>query len=555
MAEAQLTYAGESLLFDHQQTAQRFLDRYQRPEDLSTPPDNPARDDWHCNTYGQTRAGLPRPNYTDPPRPRLNTLWWPTGATRWARGWFLADQETYDQLTDQGNSSGPWASGIATARTLKVSTPSQDGSDEYVLEASLYMLQPLRVTATADDDYGDLWIIPLVDQRYWWQFRNAGDLTSSLASWSSLVSALSTALGVTITCPTVSSAYLIPDQIELCRSYDNAAVVLDAVAHSIGRRVVCSHEGAVRLAEYSAEKTTLTDNPEDLLASLGLIAGTPDDEDPPHHAPLPAQVVVAFPKIEDPASTGAEQHYTKTVTLATLQSTVGFTDPVSVASSSKSLHCSAWAMMQCGGSASPANQTNLDALATHYATDYYGWLLHCYDYCWAGLQKWTPTGYDDATLYECGVEYAEQLEAFAETNEQYTQYPDVHIHERLARRYQTRVQSMPANHGVSSLLCQYQYAIPGVSTALMVKTPEGGITARDCLVLGGPSCCVVYEEEQGTLTPVYCDDSATEWEIAVSNVANAAVTGSAYVLTDVLYNGTRVVTVESCDEEDCESSS
>ncbi len=39
----------------------------------------------------KSRVGLGTPNWPAPPRPKLNTLYWPTGASRWAVGWFLVD--------------------------------------------------------------------------------------------------------------------------------------------------------------------------------------------------------------------------------------------------------------------------------------------------------------------------------------------------------------------------------------------------------------------------------------------------------------------------------
>lgn len=444
---AQLTYAGQPLLFDYRQQAQRFLDRYLRMEDLVVPPDNTARHDWHCNTYGDTHAGLPRPNYPAAPRARINTLYWPTGAARWAQGWFLANGATVDKLIDRGNPEAPWYNGESVSCDLKIASPAVGDESPYELVVPLYLLRPLQVTATLDQDYQDLWILPLVDQRYWWQFRNAGDLEDQLESWASLFYALNTALGITLVYTTVDSAYLTPDPIELYRSHDNAAVLLDAAAHSIGRRVVCDYDGTVRLADYTTEATALETNYDELKSNLGLIAGRPDEWKPPHNAPLPFQVTVAFPK-----STGtrcAETHHTEDITLTSLQSTLQYEDPVTVASVRKTVHCTNTAQMPSSGSV-PTNYAELLALAIQYATDYYGWLLYCYDHCWAGLQRWIPTGYDDHVLFEIGVEYPEEIQAFAQTNEQ---FPDVWIHERLARRYQTRVQSMPANFGVSSILC------------------------------------------------------------------------------------------------------
>jgi len=213
-------------------------------------------------------------------------------------------------------------------------------------------------------------------------------------------------------------------------------------------------------------------------------------------------------------------------------------------------------MFQCGGSATdPANKTNLDALAAKYAEDYFGLLKYQYDHAWPGIQEWEPTVFDDSVFFELGTEYTEDLEALADLDDGDRETVDVMIRERLARRYMTRVQSLPGNFGVSSLLCQYEHAIPGVADGLMVKIAAGGIAARDCYDLSS-ACCEVLTEHpssDGTavLLPVYCDDSDTPWKIRVHNISNEAVTADAIALTDILKSGLRVVTVESCTVDSC----
>lgn len=567
-AQAVFEYAGVPLLLDTDRQAQRFLDRYLPIEQMVSPPTNTAHEDWHGNTYGQGRAGLPRFNYPPPPQTRINTLWWPTGAVRWARGWFLVDQDGVDTLIDPGNDDGPWADGKAVAKTLRLSTPSLGVPEDpnamppepYVLEAEMHMLRPIRVTATADEDFGDLWILPLVDQRYWWQFRNAGDLTDHLETWDDLIAAVGTQLGVTIEVTEAAAAYMIPDRIELDRSSDNAAVVLDAIAASIGRRVVVGYDGTVSLDLYTKSRTTLQDGLKDIregaTAYMALQGGTNATEDPPSAHPWPDSVTVAFQRVEDPADAGADTFWESEVTHETTPAALLAESLVATADTTKTVHCSAWAMFQCGGSTTePANKSNLDALAEQYADDYYGWLLHIYDYSWPGVQRWTPCGYDDAILYEIGTEYVSGLEAIAEEVDDAP--PDVHVRERLARRYLTRVQSMPANFGVSSLLCQYENAIPGVADDLVLKTPTDGIPAAaaglDAKTYYGKACCTVYTEGVDSYgdvirsdDPVFCDDAGTPWQVACWNIAGA-VEGDKYIATSLLKTGRRYAIVVPCE--------
>ena len=49
---------------------------------------------------------MPTPNYPAPPIPRINTLYWPTGATRWATGLFLTNGEELKKILSVTYSDG-----------------------------------------------------------------------------------------------------------------------------------------------------------------------------------------------------------------------------------------------------------------------------------------------------------------------------------------------------------------------------------------------------------------------------------------------------------------
>ena len=579
-ATAIFEYAGVPLLFDHNQQAQRFMDRYLPLEQMVAPPENTARDDWHSNSMGQGFIGLPRPNYPPPPPPRINTLYWPIGATRWARGWFLCDTEGVEKLTDTNWSDSPWSGCKSVGKDFKASAPVLGGDDasQYVLTAFLYMLRPHRITATNDKSFGDLWLVPLVDRRYFWQFERftfSRYDAPELASWDALLDAmiaqadsLETTKQYLSGYDPIESAYMKPDPVELYRMGQNFAVVFDAAVLSVERRLVVHYTGEIEIADsqdaFRLDPAYAQDTP-----FSPQQAGTKETEDDmasscPLTASLPETVSVFFPRVEDPGGYGATMTASH-AHLADLREELQIAENEIVESpASHAVLCTAWAMFQCGTIDDPtedaeaANKTNLDALALQYAKDYYRWRKYEFDYAWPGIKEWTMLGSEDHILFEFGTEYIQETEAFAQPYDQST--PDVvTLRDKLARRFMTRVQSMPANFGVSSILCQYEHAIPGVADGLMVKTPSGGIAARDCYDLSS-ACCKVYHADPAgdgtaTLDPVYCDDSNTHWQIRVYNIANAAVSGDALVLTDVLKNGLRVVTVESCSADSCPESS
>jgi len=87
--------------------------------------------------------------------------------------------------------------------------------------------------------------------------------------------------------------------------------------------------------------------------------------------------------------------------------------------------------------------------------------------------------------------------------------------------------------------------------AVVVKTPSGGIEARDGTTVKS-ALCDLYREVDGssntkTLTAIM--EGASPAQVRVWNFANEAVAGDAYVVTSRTKSGTRYVVVESCDSD------
>jgi hypothetical protein len=96
--------------------------------------------------------------------------------------------------------------------------------------------------------------------------------------------------------------------------------------------------------------------------------------------------------------------------------------------------------------------------------------------------------------------------------------------------------------------------LPRTETAddIVVKTPEGGIDARDGTTVYS-AMCLLYREVDGssntkTLEPIEID--STHQTIRVWNFSNGAVAGDAFVATSRTKSGTRYVVVESCEADE-----
>lgn len=220
-----------------------------------------------------------------PPRWILNSLWIPTGASRYSIGLFLATGKATDEILKSCGTLGDAALEI-TAEGLV-----HDGRTSVGINTPrLYCLPPVALNNARYDDTGvkepadtgeqDLFVIPLVDVRFFWQFRslNFGS-TPEDWTWAEAEAAVTEAidgLGEIQWGSNVFSSYR-PDWFALGAKSASAGLFADAMAASTGRRIRVQHAAdattfiADSLAESVAGDALRNDNTvlgQDLLAQL-----------------------------------------------------------------------------------------------------------------------------------------------------------------------------------------------------------------------------------------------------------------------------------------------
>lgn len=454
-----LTYAGEPLLFPNAAT-DAFLARNLELLDLGQFADMPSRraSARHAcrSRFEQNKGlGLPVVNWPAMPYPRINTLYWPTGATRWAQGWFLATRKTRDAILKKIRPSSQ-SEGISAA-ALQFGDDLNGSSATPVHFAYMYLLPPRPITGlkAGDGDDADLWLIPLVDERYFWQFVNAGDMSvTTSTSWATLFSTLGTALGVTITvASSVDAAYLKPDPTDFSRRYDNAAMLLDAAAWSAGRRVVRRIDGTVRVESLSIAPTVLSDN---LDKKWRLLAGGDFSE---QGGDLPAKVTMTFRKMK-------EYFLQADNALYAVDSTAP-TGTRFVANKALTIHCAAYADYDTSDVLQ--NGTALGDLASQFKTDFYGWAAKDYDYCFAGIADWTPCGYDDAILWAFGRTCPDKTFDLIRNEDGSV----ARIQDATELLAYTRVQTLPGNCWPEINLCSDSTKEVATTSEILVKNTSG----------------------------------------------------------------------------------
>lgn len=329
--------------------------------------------------YEQDKGvGLPQYNWPEPPPLCINSLYWPTGATRYARGLFLATGRNKDLILGIAGSSN------------NSPLPLKIGDDEAgkTIETDVYVLGPRPISGI---DTGEmigeetLWLIPVVDERYWWATSLPVDEpgVDETTTWSELLAEIAGSLGVTADEAEISADYLQPDKTEFNRKFASGGEMLEAAAASVGHRVVRDIDGTVRTV------TASTDDIE-LPAGALVVAG---DDDSDVGGELPAEVLTVFRKVAYYGQLADEQAYTKQHGTES--------GLVVVSGKTQTIYSAACADFSSGG-LTPANDTALDTLAAKIAADYYAWRSKRFAYTLAGIVDWTLTGHEDAIVWDFG---------------------------------------------------------------------------------------------------------------------------------------------------------
>lgn len=232
--------------------------------------------------------GWPTPwDYRRDPQVRLNTLYWPTGASRWAYATFLVAEQELEDIRELA-----YEDDVYTALTLSLDdgTGEDEADESHTVETDLFMLPaipiaPQKVTEISGSETHEnsglkkwrlprstrtlartdggpdgtepCYLLPLVDERYFWWMRAANiTLTEGTTTWATLYSSIATGLGISLTVESVNSAYLKPPA-EFQSRYEYLPLLLDAVAHSVGQRVVRKLDGTVITQGAAAALTNL----------------------------------------------------------------------------------------------------------------------------------------------------------------------------------------------------------------------------------------------------------------------------------------------------------
>lgn len=332
---------------------------------------------------------------------KIGDFFYPTGASRWSEFNAVITQREYDLIV---------AAAFLGSNFPPLSQPFVMQQDNVTLTTSLYTLPPKPLAKFGT--LPGLYLLTLVDERYYFQNFSAGRLTiTDSTTWTSLISNLASVLGISLTLTTpIESDYGQPHpDCELTSNYENAALLLDACLTNIGRDLVRNFDGTYAAPTFAESAATVAANR--LLRTQVLAGGdflqtllTNGNANLTVEAILPASVTVTFPKrvigtnayvnpVASHVPYGRVQGdvVAKTFTL----SDAGFSAYGSGTPGSKTLHDTAEAWLYASTDSTAANDSQLTTLALKLAEDFYMNQIEGTDVSFPLIAAWTPEGFHD----------------------------------------------------------------------------------------------------------------------------------------------------------------
>lgn len=294
---------------------------------------------------------------------------------------------------------------------------------QHTITTNMFMLPPRPIS---EGNHEGLYIVTLVDERFWFGGTPLTLHPTVSSTWTSLIQQAVTALGITLTIPVISSVYGIPElDSQLWMNIESAGYVLDTLAANIGCEVVRNLDGTYKLQSPStaypiAQANRGTANTVVRVAGGDMFAsGTylpAGDLTLFRQTVVPLSVTVSFPKYVygndpiphflNPRAQGgartawAEQSYGDVYTITVPITSGGLFVSGLTGTSTQTIHETAKAYYPTELSAVsgniPDNNSGLTALALQVVKDRYDALvLDGLDEVYDGIYNWVPEGIHD----------------------------------------------------------------------------------------------------------------------------------------------------------------
>lgn len=353
---------------------------------------------------------------------RVGDWYYPTTASRWSvfRGLATSSQVKAMLATTGGYLPKTFVMKVVPSSPAN----SPDTASNYTLSTSMYMLPP-RPLGEDSGDWDGLYLVTLVDERYFFQGTPSTLKPKAYSTWDSLIDSVASDLGITLTYDSVPDAYGRPEpDSHLWASQESSPLLLDALAFNVGRVCVRKLDGTYKLESVDNSVSLVGTNRKtsrhaggDLFYSgTKLPAGSLRTS---RNAAVPANYKISYPyyvRGDDPVphflnpryeaprpshwyEDGLGSVYTLTVPVSSGGPYVSGLTGVS----DQTVHDTAKALIDAESQTTPTNYSGLVALGLQTAQDFYGWQVGAaLDEVYEGTVNWTPEGFHDIVwTYSC----------------------------------------------------------------------------------------------------------------------------------------------------------
>lgn len=369
--------------------------------------------------HGRNLSALPQNRTAPMPQQvRIGEWYYPNTAGRWSVFRGLATSAMVKAMLAE---TGGYQAKTFTMRANPLS-PNNPGNvlSTYTVSTSMYMLPP-RPLAEHGGGLDGLYLVTLVDGRYLWQNTPATLKVNKDTTWAGLISTLATVLGVTISVSSIDSVYGQPEpDSQLWTTAEEAPILLDAIAASIGRVLVRNLDGTYSLLTAAESLTRVTANrgvASAVVRTAGgdiFYSGTQlpvGNLSPSRNAAIPATVNVHFPKYvtgDDPVphfinqrtegpqrpSAWFEEAYGGVHTVAVPVASGGAVVSGLSGTGSYTIRTTAKAFLSGEIATTPINNSGVNALAMQLAKDYFDWqVASALDETYPGTLALSPEGF------------------------------------------------------------------------------------------------------------------------------------------------------------------
>lgn len=351
------------------------------------------------------------------PAPRIGTLYWPNGASRWSVGYFLATTTQLDAIeaTSEYNPAEP--------HEFKMGFPLDDAPEDpaddiNLITTDLYLLAPIPLAYT--DGAATLYLLVFVDSRFFWRWKEIdieelnspfelpvnGGNPVTWTYWHELVSLLVEAVEPNETNePVTSEGYLAADMTQImAKSETNdrfrpASEMLDMVVANINSRVMRLYNGGIKIRNWVAGDSDHQVNQTKGFhrtkgADIGFLALEDDYLTPTLYVDLmrPKSVKFTFPRRHAVYGLPLNGWYEKTIIYTSGVNGTVMTIP-----------STAWALIEDGDNGlmagEPTNKQQLDDFALVFAEDMIQKFNHILDITYASICQIRPNPFADRIIF------------------------------------------------------------------------------------------------------------------------------------------------------------